>query len=73
MLVKHQDSLSLYSIKWLFDMSKLDLKRLKKIDDQKLGIDADLDEQTNSFTSGRVSNRSKPEKSAKKGKSCNIF
>ena len=44
MLMKRQESLELYSIKWVFDMSKLDIGRLKKMDDQKLGMDADSED-----------------------------
>ena len=39
---KKLNTLVLYAIKWEFDTSKLDMNKLKKLDDEKIGHDSEM-------------------------------
>lgn len=39
---KRLNTLELYAIKWQFDTSLLDMNKLRKLDDERIGHDSDL-------------------------------
>ena len=67
-------TVQLYLIKWDFDTPKIeDLKKLARVDDQKLGIDGDYDGMSANGRDGAI-HLSQDQLNAQKKKSCcNIF
>ena len=55
LLLKRMKTLELYCIKWIFDFSKMNIPKLKKLDEQILGLDMDKDPQA--ANEGPSSNR----------------
>jgi len=51
---KKLNTLELYAIKWQFDTSKLDMNKLRKYDDEKIGHDSDLPTSQRNTSSRRV-------------------
>lgn len=74
---KKLNTLVLYAIKWEFDTSKLDMKKLKKLDDEKIGHDGDSEMNSSQRDSGskrRVHiSAEDPEAVPKKSRACTIF
>ena len=71
---KKLNTLELYAIKWQFDTSKLDMNKLRKLDDEKIGHDNDLSSSQRNSSSRRVhiSTEDVDGEKSKKG-ACNIF
>lgn len=72
---KKINTLELYAIKWEFDTSKLDMNKLRKLDDEKIGHDSDLPTSQRDSSSRRVHINAEDVdgEMPKKGKSCAIF
>jgi hypothetical protein len=69
---KRLNSLELYAIKWQFDTSKLDMNKLRKLDDERIGHDSDLPTSQRNSSSRRVHIDTDEVDGEKKGK-CIIF
>ena len=69
---KRLNSLELYAIKWEFDTSKLDMNKLRKLDDERIGHDSDLPTSQRNSSSRRVHIETDDENGEKKSK-CIIF
>ena len=51
---KRLNSLELYAIKWQFDTSNLDIIKLRKLDDERIGHESDLPTSQRNSSSRRV-------------------
>jgi hypothetical protein len=75
---KKRNTLELYAIKWEFDTSKLDMNKLRKLDDEKIGHDSETSSSQRDSSSRRrvhinTEDVDKDGNRPKKSRACTIF